>query len=53
MDDSELRAFTALARERRFTRAARTMGVSQPTLSRLVQRLERQLGTKLVVRGPQ
>ncbi|HWL88976.1 MAG TPA: LysR family transcriptional regulator [Polyangiaceae bacterium] len=53
MDESELRAFTALARERRFTRAARSMGVSQPTLSRLVQRLERQLGAKLVVRGPQ
>ncbi|WP_394824154.1 LysR family transcriptional regulator [Pendulispora albinea] len=53
MDESELRAFTALAREQRFTRAARSLGVSQPTLSRLVQRLEKQLGAKLVVRAPQ
>ena len=53
MDESELRAFTALARELRFTRAARSLNVSQPTLSRLVQRLERQLGAKLVVRAPQ
>jgi len=53
MDENELRAFTVLARELRFTRAANLLGVSQPTLSRLVQRLEKQLGAKLVVRGPQ
>jgi len=53
MDESEIRAFTALAREQRFTRAASLLNVSQPTLSRLVQRLERQLGAKLVVRAPQ
>jgi LysR family transcriptional activator of glutamate synthase operon len=52
MDESELRAFAALAREGRFTKAAKLLHVTQPTLSRLVQRLERRLGAKLVVRGP-
>jgi DNA-binding transcriptional LysR family regulator len=52
MDVDQLRAFVAVARARRFTRAARTLGTTQPSLSRRVQQLERALGAKLVVRTP-
>jgi DNA-binding transcriptional LysR family regulator len=52
MDVDQLRAFVAVARARRFTRAARTLGTTQPSLSRRVQQLERVVGTKLVVRTP-
>ncbi|HVY45554.1 MAG TPA: LysR family transcriptional regulator [Minicystis sp.] len=52
MDLDHLRAFVALARLRRFTAAARRLSVSQPTLSRHVQQLEREAGAKLVVRSP-
>ncbi len=52
MDVDQLRAFVAVARAGRFTRAARQLGASQPNLSRRVQQLERELGAKLVVRTP-
>jgi DNA-binding transcriptional LysR family regulator len=52
MDIERLRAFVALARARRFVRAARALGVSQPSLSRRVQQLEQDVGAKLVVRTP-
>jgi DNA-binding transcriptional LysR family regulator len=52
MDVEQLRAFVAVARARRFTRAARAIGTTQPSLSRRVQQLERALGAKLVVRTP-
>lgn len=52
MDVNQLRAFVAVARARRFTRAARALGTTQPSLSRRVQQLERVLGAKLVVRTP-
>ncbi len=52
MDVDQLRAFVAVARARRFTRAARTLGTTQPSLSRRVQQLERAVGAKLVVRTP-
>lgn len=42
----------AVARARRFTRAARTLGTTQPSLSRRVQQLERAVGARLVVRTP-
>lgn len=51
MQIDELRAFAALARAGRFTAAADALSVSQPTLSRRVQRLERAFGAKLVVRA--
>ncbi|HEU4409753.1 MAG TPA: LysR substrate-binding domain-containing protein [Polyangiaceae bacterium] len=51
MQIDELRAFAALARAGRFTAAAEALAVSQPTLSRRVQRLERAFGAKLVVRA--
>jgi DNA-binding transcriptional LysR family regulator len=52
MDVDQLRAFVAVARARRFTRAARALGTTQPSLSRRVQQLERAVGAKLVVRTP-
>lgn len=52
VDVDQLRAFVAVARARRFTRAARTLGTTQPSLSRRVQQLERDVGAKLVVRTP-
>jgi LysR family transcriptional activator of glutamate synthase operon len=52
MDVDRLRAFAALARTRRFVRAASALGVSQPGLSRRVQQLELDVGAKLVVRTP-
>ena len=52
MDVDQLRAFVAVARAGRFTRAARQLGTSQPNLSRRLQQLERQVAAKLVVRTP-
>ncbi len=52
MDSDQIRAFVVLAREKRFTEAAKRLSTSQPTLSRRVQQLERELGARLVVRSP-
>jgi DNA-binding transcriptional LysR family regulator len=52
MDSDQLRAFVALARTGKFTAAAKRLGATQPTLSRRVQQLERELGARLVVRAP-
>jgi DNA-binding transcriptional LysR family regulator len=46
----DLRAFEMLAAELHFGRAAIRLGVSQPTLSRYVRRLERELGVVLAQR---
>lgn len=49
---SQLRAFEALAQEGHFGRAAAGLGISQPTLSKEVRRLERNIGVALFVRSP-
>ncbi len=46
----QLEAFLAVARERSFSRAARRIHLSQPTLSGHIQELERELGQRLFVR---
>lgn len=51
MDLAELEAFHATVEAGSFTAAARTLGVSQPALSRRVRRLEAELDTALLVRG--
>jgi DNA-binding transcriptional LysR family regulator len=43
--------FLAIAREQSITRAAETLHVSQPTLSKQMMDLEDQLGSKLLIRG--
>ena len=45
-----LRYFVALAGERHFGRAAESLGVSQPLLSRQVRKLERMVGVPLLAR---
>ena len=46
----QLSCFLAVAREGSFSRAARKIHLSQPTLSEHVHELERELGTRLFVR---
>ncbi|MEU3711460.1 LysR family transcriptional regulator [Streptomyces catenulae] len=46
-----LRAFTALAHHRSYTRAATELMVTQPALSRTIQQLEATLGIRLVDRS--
>jgi len=52
MDTHQLEAFLAVAGRRQLTAAAHQLGVSQPTLSRQVQALEKELGVRLLVRTP-
>jgi DNA-binding transcriptional LysR family regulator len=52
MTTEQLEAFRAVAERGQLTDAARRLGLSQPTLSRQVQALERELGVKLLVRTP-
>jgi DNA-binding transcriptional LysR family regulator len=46
----QLEAFVAVATELHFGRAAEKLGMAQPTLSELVRRLEREMGTPLLAR---
>ncbi len=46
----DLMAFLAVAEERSFTRAAARLGLSQPSLSQTVRRVEARLGLRLLTR---
>lgn len=50
MDLTQIRYFLAVARELNFTRAAEASNVTQPALTRAVQRLEEELGGPLLLR---
>ena len=47
MQIGQLRAYLAVAEQRHFTRAARELGMAQPSVSAHVRRLEADLGTEL------
>ena len=49
-DIADLAAVLVLAEERSFTRAANRLGISQPTLSQIVRKLEARLGVLLLAR---
>ena len=51
LSQDQLQAFAAVARAGSFTRAATTLHLSQPALSRRITGLEQQLETTLLVRG--
>lgn len=50
MELRTLRSFLAVAREGNVTRAARTLHITQPALSRQLAELERELGCELLIR---
>jgi DNA-binding transcriptional LysR family regulator len=51
MELHQVRYFLALCEEANFTRAARRCGVSQPSLSNAIKRLEHELGGQLFHRS--
>jgi LysR family transcriptional regulator, hydrogen peroxide-inducible genes activator len=52
MEMHQIRYFLALCEERSFTRAARQCGISQPSLTNAIIRLEQDLGGPLFERKP-
>jgi hypothetical protein len=51
MEMQQVRYILALCKERNFTRAARSCGVSQPSLSNAIRKLEQELGGQLFHRS--
>lgn len=51
MDIRLLRYFLAVAREKNITKAAESLHISQPSLSKQIMELEQEIGKKLLIRG--
>jgi len=51
MEMQHIRYFLALCEEQNFTRAAKRCGVAQPSLTRAIKRLEKELGGQLFERS--
>jgi DNA-binding transcriptional LysR family regulator len=51
VDVGRLRQLALIVRERSFSKAAESLGISQPALSKSIRSLERALGVKLLERG--
>lgn len=51
MEIRELRYFLAVAREENITRAAESLHITQPSLSKQLMELEKKLGKQLLIRG--
>ena len=51
MDIRVLRYFLTVAREENITRAAESLHITQPSLSKQLMELEEELGKQLLVRG--
>jgi DNA-binding transcriptional LysR family regulator len=51
MEVRELRYFLAVAREENITRAAESLHIAQPSLSKQLMELEKKLGKQLLIRG--
>jgi DNA-binding transcriptional LysR family regulator len=52
MDPRRVLTFRAVARQRSFSRAARELALTQPSVSNQVAQLEREVGARLLERGP-
>ncbi len=52
MDPRRVLTFRAVAHQRSFSRAARDLALSQPSVSNQVAQLEREIGCRLLERGP-
>ena len=52
MDPRRVLTFRQVAHERSFSGAARTLSLTQPSVSHQIAQLERELGGKLLERGP-
>src|SRR3954466_219068 len=52
MDPRRVLTFRSVAHERSFSKAARALSLSQPSVSNQVAALERELGTRLLMREP-
>lgn len=51
MDIRVLRYFLAVAREENITRAAKSLHITQPSLSKQLMELENEVGKQLLIRG--